>query len=62
MSQLKLSDFDISEVTGFIPPNPPLSGFSHDRFKQWEDLAENTPKFVKEKKLRDEVGCATTED
>ncbi len=53
--QLLLSDYDISEETGFVPPIAPLMRLRDDRFRQWEDLARDTPKLVEEKLIREKV-------
>lgn len=51
---VKLSDFDISPVTGFlsIPPPGPLSG---EYFSSWEGVLLNLTQLIKAKKLREEI-------
>lgn len=51
--RVKLSDYDISPETGFLPTQAParLTGC----FSQWEGLLDNLPQLIKTKKLRDEV-------
>ena len=53
-SALQLSDFDISEKTGFLPPSPPL-GSLPECFLRWECLVRELPRLVEERRLREEV-------
>ena len=45
--QLCLRDFGISEKTGFIPEDPPLSRLSHEAFFKWEQLMDQLPNLIK---------------
>ena len=53
--QLKLCDFDISEKTGFVLPNPPLRRLPGEYFSSWEDTCARIPDLLKSKQLRDHV-------
>ena len=53
--QLCLRDFGISEKTGFIPEDPPLSRLSHEAFFKWEQLMDQLPNLIKEHKLRERI-------
>ncbi|PVV02191.1 hypothetical protein BB560_003357 [Smittium megazygosporum] len=37
-----LSEYDVSEVSAFIPPEPPLTKLSDPYYSPWEDLAYNS--------------------
>ena len=52
---LKLSDFDISEKTGFLPPDPPLKRLPGEHFLSWEDTCARIPDLIKNKQLRAEI-------
>lgn len=61
MATLKLSDYDISKKTGFVPeqPVPKITG---RYFEKWESVAQNLPELLKRKKLRETVdGLPETE-
>ena len=51
-AKLKLSDFDISEATGFVPSDRPLDRLPADCFASWEDVVSSLPTLVKEKRIR----------
>ena len=51
MSVLTLDTFDISEKTGFIPENPPLTSLPQ-YFSKWEDAVSQLGSMLKEKRLR----------
>ena len=53
--QLKLSDFDISEKTGFVLPNPPLRRLPGEYFSSWEDTCARIPDLIEKKQLRAEI-------
>lgn len=53
--RLALSDFDISDTTGFISPEPSLDRLPAACFVSWEDLVSSLPTLVKEKRIRQEV-------
>lgn len=53
--QLRLSDYDISERTGFLPPNPPLRRLPGEYFSSWEDTCSKIPALIESKQLRAEV-------
>ena len=52
---LRLSDFDISEKTGFVPETPALRRLSHETFSRWEEVMDHLPKLIKERRLREEI-------
>lgn len=54
-TRLRLSDFDISEKTGFLPEVPPLSRLSHESFSKWEELMDQLPTLIKEHRLREMI-------
>ena len=54
-AKLRLSDFNISERTGFVPETPPLSRLSNGVFSRWEELMDQLPMLIKEHKLREKV-------
>ena len=53
-TELRLKDFDISEVTGFVPSSPPLTSLP-EYFSRWEALARNLPALIRERRIREEV-------
>ena len=53
-AELRLSDFDISEKTGFLPENP-LKRLPGDYFKEWEDLVEQLPLLLRNKQVRETI-------
>ena len=53
--QLRLSDFDISEKTGFVPEEPPLSRLDGEAFSSWENLMDQLPTLIKEHQLRKQI-------
>ena len=53
--QLKLSDYDISERTGCLPPNPPLRRLPGDYFSSWEDTCTKIAALLESKQLRAEI-------
>ena len=50
---IKLSDYSVSPVMGFLPPRPPapLTGI----FSRWEGVLEDLPQLIKAQKLREVV-------
>ena len=52
---LQLGDFDISERTGFLPPDPPLVRLP-EYFSSWEDVCARIPELIKNKRIREEIG------
>lgn len=52
---LRLSDFDISPRTGFMPATPPLRRLPGDYFGPWEELMSRLPELNKSKQIRAEV-------
>ena len=50
-----MSDFDISEKTGFVPEEPPLSRLSGEAFSQWEDVMGQLPALIESRQLREKV-------
>lgn len=55
LASLHLSDYNISERTGFIPELPPLSRLTNQVFSRWEELMDQLPDLIKERKLRDRI-------
>ena len=53
--ELSLSDFDISEKTGFVPETPPLRRLSHETFSRWEDVMDRLPSLIQSRELRAEI-------
>ena len=52
---LKLSDYDISAETGFIPAHPPLERLPGESFAPWENLMLQLPELNRTRRLRAEV-------
>lgn len=52
--ELLLSNYDISEKTGFLPENP-LRKLPGACFHEWEELANQLPQFIREKRVKKEV-------
>ena len=50
-----LSDFDISEKTGFVPEVPPISRLDNAIFSRWEELMDQLPAMIESSKLREQV-------
>ena len=55
MELLCLRDYDISEKTGFVPEEPPLSRLSDPEFSQWEQLMDHLPTLIEKRELREKV-------
>ena len=53
--ELSLGDFDISEKTGFVPEQPPLSRLSGEAFAKWEDVMEQLPTLIETRQLRSKI-------
>ena len=53
--ELCLSDFDVSEKTGFVPETPPLRRLSHETFSRWEEVMDRLPTLIESGRLREEV-------
>ncbi len=53
--QLKLSDFDISETTGFVATKPPLRKLPGEYFSSWEDTCTKIPALIENKQLRAKI-------
>jgi indoleamine 2,3-dioxygenase len=51
---LKLSDYDISPATGFLPKQAPAP-LRDEYFSQWERVASELPQLIKDKELRERV-------
>ena len=51
----RLSDFDISEKTGFVPEVPPISRLDNAIFSRWEEVMERLPALIKSGKLREQI-------
>lgn len=54
LEAIKLSDFDVSPVTGFLS-FPAPARLTEGYFSRWERLLEDLPQLIKDKKLRGEV-------
>lgn len=52
---LRLSDYEISPETGFLPATPPLGRLPGEYFAEWEDLMLHLPELNNAKRLRAEV-------
>ena len=54
-AHLRLSDFDISEKTGFVPEVPPISRLDDEIFSRWEEIMDQLPTLIKSGKLREQI-------
>lgn len=54
LKQLKLSDYDMSETAGFMPPFEPCRKLP-DYFKPWEDIIDDLPQLIDNKQIRERV-------
>ena len=54
MATIKLSDYDISRKTGFVPEHP-VQNLSDVYFAKWEYVAQNLPDLLKQKLLRQTI-------
>ena len=54
INDFSIDQFGISPETGFIPATPSLK-ILPDYFAQWENLMDNLPELIREKKIRNEV-------
>lgn len=54
MEQIKLSDYDISYLTGFVPERP-VPNISSCYFEKWEKVAQDLPQLLKKRALRKTV-------
>lgn len=52
---LRLSDYQISQTTGFLPATPPLDRLPGDHFGPWERLISRLPELNASRQLRSEV-------
>ena len=55
-TDIRLSDYEISPETGFLPATPPLKRLPGEYFAAWENLMLHLPELNKAKQLRNEVG------
>ncbi|XP_064405702.1 indoleamine 2,3-dioxygenase 2-like [Halichondria panicea] len=53
--QVKLSDFDVSETTGFVATKPPLRKLPGEYFSSWEDTCTKIPALIENKELRAKI-------
>ncbi|TKX23488.1 indoleamine 2,3-dioxygenase-2 [Elsinoe australis] len=60
----RLEDYDVSEVHGFLPTDPPLSALSDPYYRPWENLVQNLQPLILSKRLRglvDDLPVLTTD-
>ena len=50
--ELCLCDFEISEKTGFVPEEPPLTRLCNEAFTRWEDAMKQLPTLLESRQLR----------
>ena len=59
--RLKLSEFDISEETGFVPVAPPLQALP-EVFSRWEALVSRLSSLISQGRIRQEVRMPSSSD
>ena len=55
LSVSRLEDYDISPVTGFLPPTPPLKRLPNAYYEPWEEIVDDLSGLLKAERLRERV-------